>query len=129
MSEKEMPSRQALDKAVKPAGTTWEGFSYSTSPSSDAHQIALAYAADLDKADKVGRMILEVTPEKLPAGPARDCRELARELILPDPIDPDLLEAEKIATSHPGGMMMNTAEFVLAGIKRGRELAKEQDRG
>lgn len=121
----DMPSKAALNLAVKPAGHTWQTF-MDTVPTNYAKSIALAYAADLDKADKVGRMILEVTPEKLPAGPARDCRELARELILPDPIDPDLLEAEKIATSHPGGMMMNTAEFVLAGIKRGRELAKEQ---
>lgn len=147
------PSQAALDAAVKPAGCRdWQAFIDDTGKHSYVRAIALAYAAHLDKADKVGRMVQAVgmiyTPQEL-----FELQVVARDLCLPESIDPDLLEArEMFAEYHKQGgcdLMLNSGfigkegaanDLIMAGefdhnpfvkmalkaIKRGRELAKER---
>lgn len=57
-----------------------------------------------------------------------DVSKMVAEYILPEPIDPDLLEAREMVDAWEKGVVDMT-DTVLAAIKRGRELAKEQDRG
>lgn len=141
------PSQQALDLAVKPAGMTWGQFAKDYDQRENTYVIALAFAEHLDKADKVGRMVadlVEAYPEGLPVFYAKRSLEAARELILPDPIDPDLLEAREMVAKYYEGRAGPAAArrtregdydgsaflvLALAALKRGRELAKEQDRG
>lgn len=136
MSDKDMPSRTALDLAVKPAGySSWEEFDrwYPQANDTLLRAIALAYAADLDKADKVGREVLELVDTAWSTASADkflQAMEILRANLLPDPIDPDLLEVF-IAES---GLKFSEHERMLVAGAFGwlakRELAaKEQDRG
>lgn len=110
----DMPSKAALNLAVKPAGHTWQTF-MDTVPTNYAKSIALAYAADLDKADKVGRLA-----DSNKAGLNRiglwHLAEAARELILSDAIDPDLLAAREMAAkAFEANGHIDTAKSLRAG--------------
>lgn len=140
------PSKSALDAAVKPAGVTWAVFEQGN-VNSDAYRIALAYAADLDKADKQSREVLALLADAKAFNTSSWLERaiaLLRANLLPEPVDPDLLEARALfeefhaaegftatAKKAPTGECdeYGDMKLILTALKRGRELAKEQDRG
>lgn len=139
------PSRQSLNEAVKPAGFgSWEDYESSLACCTRTTDVVLSYAAHLDKADKVGRWYEEAAERgmgNISFDQAQHRRDLAKALILPDPVDPDLLEAREICAkywdkeecpSHAENYRSgcydydNPIALTVAAIKRGRELAKER---